>query len=269
MTEFTVEKSQPLLLVENLHKTFLLEAGLFARADRKVLAVRGVSFEVYKGEVFGLVGESGSGKSTTARCLVHAHPPTSGRILLDKVEVTPHNLPLIRSRMKYVFQDPSSSLDPRMTVEKILTLGRLYSPDKPKKAQVMEEAREMLTAVGLGPEDLSRRPGDFSGGQRQRISLARALMGRPEVLICDEVVSALDVSIQGQILNLLLDLKSQFGLTIVFIAHNLSVVGYLCDRLAVMQGGLIVEEGPAQQILQDPQHPYTRTLADSSPRLKI
>lgn len=269
-----------LLEVRGLTKVFKLEAGLFASSGRWVWAVNGVDLDVERGETYGLVGESGSGKTTLARMLVQLVPHSSGTIDYypppERSSVAgegarrisqsdPSLLRQYRSEVKYIFQDPSSSLDPRMSVYRILTAGARYSPRFAGRNGLTARVREVVDAVGLREADLERRPSEFSGGQRQRISLARALLYEPTALICDEVVSALDVSIQGQILNLLVDLKSRFELTMIFIAHDLTVVSYMADRVGVMYGGALMEEAPSSRLVARPLHPYTRLLYDSIP----
>lgn len=267
----------PFVSIQSLSKKFTLETGIFAAEGHYVWAVNDVSFDIRKGETYGLVGESGSGKTTLARMLVQLVKHTSGKIrywkdgLTDPVEIKqeePDILRAFRSEVKYVFQDPASSLDPRMNVFQILTAGAHYQPQLPKeKAQLTKIASEVMRSVGLREEDLQRRPSEFSGGQRQRISLARALLSRPSALICDEVVSALDVSIQGQILNLLIDLKKELNLTMLFIAHDLTVVSYMADRIGVLYGGMLMEEGPSEEIASKPLHPYTQLLYESIPKI--
>jgi oligopeptide/dipeptide ABC transporter ATP-binding protein len=261
------------LELRDLSIKFSLEAGLFARYGRFVYAVNGVSLHLKRGETYGLVGESGCGKTTLARLAVKMYKADTGEIVFHEKEGGSFNLDHLsktelfqyRSRVKYIFQDPARSLNPRMTIYSILTAGYRQSPHWPGDTAAREEAAQMMKTVGLSPEDLERRPADFSGGQRQRISIARALIMRPELLICDEVVSALDVSIQSQILNLLLKLKDQFNLTMLFIAHDLTVTTYFCDRIGVMYRGKIVEEGSARELAESRMHPYTRLLYDSIP----
>ncbi len=266
--------------IRDLRKVFKLEAGLFAASGRHVWALNGVDFDIERGETYGLVGESGSGKTTLARTLIQLVTQTSGTIDYfpggRKGSAPPEapwrvskgdreQLRAYRSDVKYIFQDPSSSLDPRMNVETILTIGSRYNPRLEGKAAVRNRIAEVVEAVGLRTADLERRPSEFSGGQRQRISLARALIHNPRAMICDEVVSALDVSIQGQILNLLVDLRHRFDLTLVFIAHDLTVVSYMADRIGVMYGGRLMEEAPSKALVQRPLHPYTKLLYESIP----
>ncbi|HUX49629.1 MAG TPA: ABC transporter ATP-binding protein [Spirochaetia bacterium] len=276
------ETPKPLLRLTDVSKTFKLEAGLFATAGRYVWAVNGVSLDVYRGETYGLVGESGSGKTTLARSIVQLVRHSGGTIRYypgaasaqadtpGPWDIGSGNRQILRSfrtDVKYIFQDPSSALDPRMTVYEILTAGAKYGLRTDAPGNLRTRAGEVMDAVGLRVADLERRPAEFSGGQRQRISLARALFGKPEALICDEVVSALDVSIQGQILNLLVELKRQYDLTILFIAHDLTVVSYMADRIGVLYGGSLMEEAPSDRLVSGPLHPYTQLLYNSVPRL--
>jgi len=270
----STENTDTFIRVSDLTKIYKLDAGLFAAASRWVWALNGVSIDIRRGETYGLVGESGSGKTTLARALVQLFPPTSGRIEYftgrERWEITRSDRRLLRrfrSDVKYVFQDPSSALDPRMDVLRILTTGSRYGDRSRGSAPLLSRAREMMEAVGLRAEDLGRRPSEFSGGQRQRISLARALISSPSALICDEVVSALDVSIQGQILNLLIDLKRKFHLTMIFIAHDLTIVSYMADRIGVLYGGSLMEEAPTAALVESPLHPYTQLLYSAIPRL--
>ncbi|MDR2393383.1 MAG: ABC transporter ATP-binding protein [Treponema sp.] len=253
--------------VENLKKRFNLEAGFFARFGRFVYAVNGVSFSIGENETYGLVGESGCGKTTTARLLVRMYESDEGSILYhDRIDVRtlkPGELKQYREKVKYVFQDPARSLNPRMTVYDVLTSGYRWSSIWPGEKKARKEAADILEETGLSAADLERRPAEFSGGQRQRISIARGLLMKPDLLICDEIVSALDVSIQGQILNLLLDIRSRHNLSFLFIAHDLKAASYFCDRIGVMYRGELMEEAAAADLYQTARHPYTRLLFSS------
>jgi oligopeptide transport system ATP-binding protein len=263
-----MSSNEPLLVVSDLTKHFPVKEGmLFSRRVGEVKAVDGVSFEIPEGKTLGLVGESGSGKSTTGYCVLQLIKPTSGSVRFLGQELT--ELPRgqvrkLRREMQIVFQDPYSSLDPRMTVGGIvaepLIVHRVGSRGS-RKARV----RELLDVVGFDPGFTNRYPHEFSGGQRQRIGIARALALGPKLIVCDEPVSALDVSIQAQILNLLKDLQNEFGLTYLFIAHDLAVVRSMSDQIAVMQQGKIVEVGPAEDVYMSPSHEYTKTLLTSVP----
>lgn len=260
-----------MLEINSLYKKFNLEDGLFARYGRFVYAVNGVTLKINDGETYGLVGESGCGKSTLSRIIAGIYSYDSGEIKFTSKsgevffpcrEKKKERIKNLRKVVRYIFQDPAKSLDPRQPISEILTEGVRWSGQFGKK-EALKQAEIMLSAVGLNPEDLSRRPGDFSGGQRQRISIARALITKPEILLCDEVVSALDVSVQSQIINLLLELKKKYGITILFISHDLSVVSYISDRVGVMYGGMLMEEAAADKIMTKHYHPYTKLLYSS------
>jgi oligopeptide transport system ATP-binding protein len=256
----------PLLQVEDLHTVFRQGGGLFSRGV-EVKAVNGVSFTVNRGEVLGLVGESGSGKTTTGRSVLRLVQPSSGRIRFDGEDVLNlHGAALrrFRRRAQIVFQDPFSSLNPRMTVARAVA-EPMYVQDSVPKAKRLDRVARLLDMVGLAPEMMTRYPHQFSGGQRQRVALARALALEPEFLVADEAVSALDVSVQAQIVNLMLKLTRELGLTMLFIAHDLAVVEYIADRIAVMYLGRIVEIAPAKGFADHARHPYSRALVSAVP----
>jgi ABC-type glutathione transport system ATPase component len=257
----------PILRVQDVHRRYRRPRTSLFRPASEVHAVRGVSFDIWPGQRFGLVGESGSGKSTLIRLLAALDHPTSGRIEFDGAEVSDRperRLRFLRRRLQVVFQDPMGSLDPRMRVRDIIA-EPLVAQREPAPPQ---RIRELLDAVGLPDDAADRYPHQFSGGQRQRISIARALSTRPDVLVADEPVSALDVSVRAQILNLLADLADEYSLTVVFVSHDLAVVRHVCDTIAVMHHGLLVELGPADQVYDRPEHPYTRRLVAAVPTLR-
>lgn len=267
--------TNPLLSVQNLKKHFDTEDSFLDRIlnleTASVQAVDGVSFDIEQGDTLGLVGESGCGKSTVGKTILRMLEPTGGETYFDGTNVYEMNgteLAELRRDAQIVFQDPFSSLNPRMTVGEIIR-EPLDVHDIGTKADRTEQVTEMLELVGLSVDQIDRYPHEFSGGQRQRICIARALMLEPEFILLDEPVSALDVSVQAQVLNLLDDLQEEFGLTYLFIAHDLGVVKYICDRIAVMYLGRVVEIGPTEQIFEDPQHPYTRALLESIPRANL
>jgi oligopeptide/dipeptide ABC transporter ATP-binding protein len=257
----------PLLELIDVVKHFPLQSGLFAKPHAWVQAVSGVSFSVRRGESFGLVGESGCGKTTVGRLVLRLIEPTSGRIEIDGQDISQLNrrdLVRLRRRMQIIFQDPYSSLDPRMTVEEIVTEPLMAGP-RSSRTDRRETAKTLLEKVGLRAADLGKYPHEFSGGQRQRIGIARALCVRPELIVADEPVSALDVSIQAQVINLLDDLQQEFGLSYIFISHDLSVVEHICTRIAVMYLGSIIELAPAGRFSREPRHPYTEALLAAVP----
>jgi peptide/nickel transport system ATP-binding protein len=259
--------SQPLLTVRGLIKHFPIAGGLFG--PRKVVrAVDGIDFDVLDGETLGIVGESGCGKSTTARLLMHLMPQTSGEILFDGAKVGSPDLSLsdYRRQVQMVFQDSYASLNPRLTIESSIAFGPQVHGTPQREA--IERARDLLAKVGLEPSRFAGRyPHELSGGQRQRINIARALALRPRIVILDEAVSALDKSVEAQVLNLLMDLKDEFKLTYIFISHDLHVVRYMSDRVMVMYLGKVAEIGPSEAIFEAPLHPYSGALTRSMPTM--
>jgi len=260
---------RPLLEVKGLRMHFPISDGVLTRRSvGEVKAVDGVDFTVRKGETLGLVGESGCGKTTTGRCILRLERPTAGEIIYDGVDIAGLNrgeLLALRRRIQVIFQDPYSSLNPRMTVGAIIDEPMKVHGVQPDKAKRHARVRELLSICGLNPNFADRYPHEMSGGQRQRVGIARALALNPEFIVCDEPVSALDVSIQAQVVNLLEDLREEFGLTYLFIAHDLSVVRHLCQRVAVMYLGRIVELADSDTLFDAPLHPYTQALLAAVP----
>ena len=263
----TAAATEPLLKARGVTKHFPIRRGILQRTVGVVQAVDGVDLDVMPGETVGLVGESGCGKSTLGRTLLRLVEPTAGEILFqgrDVARLRGRELKAMRRDMQIIFQDPVGSLDPRMTVRDIVSEGLAIhglAPGRQRAAKV----KEILQRVGLRPEAASRYPHEFSGGQRQRIGIARALVLQPKFVVADEPVSALDVSIQSQVLNLLVELKREFNLTYLFVAHNLAVVGYISDRIAVMYLGKVVELADAAELYRKPLHPYTMALLSAIP----
>ncbi|WP_334685039.1 ATP-binding cassette domain-containing protein [Intrasporangium calvum] len=260
------------IVVQDVVRHYRRPRASLLRPSPPVEAVKGVSFEVARGERFGLVGESGSGKSTLLRLIGALDRPTSGQIFVEGMDITgrrERDLGFVRSQLQVVFQDPMGSLDPRMRVRDIIA-EPLVAQAGEGSTRDAREARvlELLEAVGLPREAADRFPHQFSGGQRQRISIARALAPRPTILLADEPVSALDVSVRAQVLNLITEFVEELGLTLLFVSHDLSVVRHTCDRVAVMRAGEVVELGPTAQVYDDPQHPYTQQLLRAAPSMR-
>ena len=259
---------KPILEVENLTKYFPVGKWNNKKEKGFIRAVDDVSFSMIKGETLGLVGESGCGKSTLGRVILRLHQPTSGTIKVDGRDITHldhKELIYLRRRMQIVFQDPFGSLNPRLTIGKALAEPIKVHGLVKSQREINEKVANLLTLVGLSPEHVRRYPHEFSGGQRQRLVMARALTMEPEIIVCDEPVSALDVSIQAQIINMLKELQTKLGLTYIFIAHDLSVVKHISDRVAVMYLGKIVEIAPKRILYSDPLHPYTQSLLSAVP----
>jgi len=260
--------NQTLLQVRNLTKHFDIRRGFFWGEAAKVHAVDSVNFDLMHGETLGLVGESGCGKSTTGRLILRLIEPTSGEVTFDNVPIFKADkaeMRRLRQRMQIIFQDPYSSLNPRMTVEQIVGEGIVIHRLCKTRAERRERVADLLQKVGLSPEQMNRYPHEFSGGQRQRVGIARALAVSPKLIIADEPISALDVSIQAQVINLLEDLQEQFDLTYLFIAHDLRVVEHISDRVAVMYLGQILELSESEELYAKPLHPYTEALLSAIP----
>ena len=259
---------QVLVSVKDLKKHFPITRGIiFQRQVGAVRAVDGLTFDIYRGETLGLVGESGCGKTTTGRTILQLYRPTAGKVILDGIDLTTTKaepLRQMRNHMQMIFQDPFASLNPRMTIARIISEPiRVHMPISNKER--IERVKELLDLVHLNTRFVNRYPHEFSGGQRQRIGIARALASSPEFIVCDEPISSLDVSIQAQIVNLLEDLQDRLGLTYLFIAHDLSMVRHICDRVAVMYLGIIVELAERDELYTNPLHPYTQALLSAVP----
>jgi ABC-type glutathione transport system ATPase component len=263
-----------LVEVRDLVKVYQAGESAFGKATREVRAVNGVSLDIEAGEALGLVGESGCGKTTLGRMILRLIEPTSGSVHFNGQNVLAASstaLRKLRASMQIIFQDPFASLNPRMRIEEIITEPLVIHAEngRPPRSTLHQQALEMIRAVGLEEDSLRRYPHEFSGGQRQRIGIARALVLRPKFIVCDEPVSALDVSVGAQIVNLLKRLQRDFGLTYLFISHSMPVVRYLSDRIAVMRAGEIVEIGPSEEITSAPKHEYTRTLLEATPEATV
>ena len=258
-----------MIRVENIQKYFPIKDGFFNKKNGDVKAVENVSFEIPEGEILGLVGESGSGKSTLGRSLIRLIEPTNGKIFYNNEDITEFSekeMRKLRKDFQIIFQDPYASLDPRKKIFDIISQG-ISIHNKMNKSQIYDKVLEIIKDVGLQEEHLSRYPHEFSGGQRQRIGIARALVLDPKFIIADEPVSALDVTIQAQILNLILALKEKYSLTILFISHDLSVINQIADRVMVMYLGHIVEIANTKNLFSNPKHPYTRSLIETAPQI--
>lgn len=267
MTTGQTNSQTPLLSVRDLQVEFSISQGFFG-GKKTLKAVDGISFDLMPGETLGVVGESGCGKSTLGRAVLRLIKPSGGKALWlgkDMSGLSERDLRGLRKNMQIIFQDPLAALDPRMTVEQIIGEPLVTFRKDLSKAEIGQMVREMMRRVGLSPQHVNRYPHEFSGGQCQRIGIARAMILNPQLVVCDEPVSALDVSIQSQIINLLMDLQKEFGLSLIFISHNLSVVKHISHRIAVLYLGRLVELGPADEVFRNPRHPYTRALISAVP----
>lgn len=267
--------SETILQVENLKKHFVTQKGLFQSKNSVLKAVDGISLSIQRGESFALVGESGCGKSTAGRTILNLLAPTAGKVVFEgqtlydvenQVKLDKKSVFKLRKDMQLIFQDPYASLDPRMNVGQIVSEGIIKHKLRATQKEALELAAQMLALCGLDSDSLGRYPHEFSGGQRQRIGIARALALQPKLIVADEPIAALDVSIQAQVLNLMTELKAQFGLTYLFISHDLEVVRYFCDQVAVMYMGNIVERASTEKLFDEPLHPYTKALLSAIPK---
>ena len=261
--------TEPLFEVRNLKKYFPIVAGVFRQKVGDIKAVDGIDFTIHKGEVFGIVGESGSGKSTAARAAIRLIEPTSGEVYFEGknfLAIDKEHLKLMRKDIQIVFQDPYASLNPRKTIAENVGEALIYHGFVKNQRQLEERVAEVMIQTGSLPEVMHRYPHEFSGGQQQRICIARALAMSPKLIVCDEALSSLDVSVQAQILNLLMDLKARYHLSYLFISHDLSVIRHLSDRVAVMHRGKIVESGKTDEVYHDPKNAYTKALLSAIPK---
>lgn len=257
-----------LLEVKNLKKYFPVTAGLFKQQVGSVKAVDGVDFNLKKGQVLGLVGESGSGKSTIARCVMRLIEPSEGSVIYeghDLLKLTPKELKPFRKKIQIIFQDPYASLNPRKTISESIGEPLLYHGLVSNESEKRERVAQILSQIGMASDVMNRYPHQFSGGQQQRICIGRAIGMQPDLIVCDEALSALDVSVQAQILNLLNELKETMGLSYLFISHDLSIVKYICDHIVVLYLGKIMESAASEQLFADPRHPYTQALLSATP----
>lgn len=262
-----MENKEVLLEAKDLRKYFIVEKHINRENNKILKAVDGVNLTLHKGEILGLVGESGCGKSTLGRTLLRMYPVTSGKVIFCNEDITNYSTKQMydkRKKMQMVFQDPYSSLNPRMTVYQTI-YAALKVHNIGTKEERIQKVKEILKDVGLGENQLNKYPHEMSGGQRQRVAIARAIAPRPDFIVCDEPVSALDVSVRSQVLNLLKDLQERYGMSYLFISHDLSVVRYLCDRVIVMYLGKIIEEAPKMELFTEPGHPYTKALLSAIP----